>query len=140
MRWMESYMTLKSQMLDERIASPMMNMIMIIHGRRDDEYGLRELLGKSIDDMLAILFLTWSHNKEHYITIYPRSVSLLIWIERASRKFIWSGDVNNRKMVMVAWKISCALYANGQLWRSNPCVLWKCSAPLIFSCWIRTCH
>lgn len=51
----------------------------------------------------------------HSIFIYSWPVSLLKSIERASNNFIWSGDITFRKRVVVAWKHTCFLLANGSL-------------------------
>jgi hypothetical protein len=38
------------------------------------------------------------------ISIYSRPVSLLRSLEKWIKNFIWSGDINQRKLVTVAWK------------------------------------
>jgi hypothetical protein len=49
------------------------------------------------------------------ISIYSWPVSLLKSLENWSRNFIWSGDVNKRKLVTVSWKKVCTPYAEGGL-------------------------
>lgn len=51
----------------------------------------------------------------HTISIYSWPVSLLKQIEKWIKNFIWSGDVNKRKMVTVAWKKVCSNYEEGGL-------------------------
>ncbi|GAU31744.1 hypothetical protein TSUD_146310 [Trifolium subterraneum] len=47
--------------------------------------------------------------------VYTWPVSLLKTIETWSRNFIWSGDINKRKLVTVAWKYVCVPYSEGGL-------------------------
>ena len=51
----------------------------------------------------------------HCITFYSWPVSLLKEIEKWIRNFIWSGDINKRKIVTVAWKKVCKPFAKGGL-------------------------
>jgi len=51
----------------------------------------------------------------HTISIYSWPVALLRQIEKWIKNFIWSGDVNKRKMVTVAWKKVCSDYEEGGL-------------------------
>jgi len=51
----------------------------------------------------------------HTINIYSWPVSLLRDIERWMKFFIWSGDINKRKLVTVAWKKVCATFEEGGL-------------------------
>jgi len=43
----------------------------------------------------------------HTLSVYDWPVSLLKELEAVMRKFFWSGDINNRKLVTVAWKKMC---------------------------------
>jgi hypothetical protein len=49
------------------------------------------------------------------ISIYSWPTSLLREIEKWIKKFIWSGDVNKRKLITVAWKKVCYNYEEGGL-------------------------
>ncbi|PNY03176.1 ribonuclease H [Trifolium pratense] len=49
------------------------------------------------------------------ISIYAWPVSLLRDLERWIKNFIWSGDINQRKLVTVAWKKVCKPYSQGGL-------------------------
>ncbi|CAJ2640752.1 unnamed protein product [Trifolium pratense] len=49
------------------------------------------------------------------ISVYTWPVSLLKTIETWSRNFIWSGDINKRKLVTVAWKNVYVPYSEGGL-------------------------
>lgn len=51
----------------------------------------------------------------HTMSIYSWPVSLIRDIEKWLKNFIWSGDVNKRKMVIVAWKKVCASFDEGGL-------------------------
>jgi len=43
----------------------------------------------------------------HTLSVYDWPVSLLKELEEAMRNFVWSGDINKRKLVTVAWKKMC---------------------------------
>ncbi|GAU47353.1 hypothetical protein TSUD_190190 [Trifolium subterraneum] len=49
------------------------------------------------------------------ISVYSWPISLLKSIETWSRNFIWSSDINKRKLVTVAWKKICVPYSEGGL-------------------------
>jgi hypothetical protein len=49
------------------------------------------------------------------ISIYSWPISLLKGLERWIKKFIWSGDISQRKLVTVAWKKVCRPYDQGGL-------------------------
>jgi hypothetical protein len=49
------------------------------------------------------------------ISIYSWPVSILKSIELWTRNFVWSGDINKRKLVTVAWKKVCVPYDEGGL-------------------------
>ncbi|GAU35013.1 hypothetical protein TSUD_103360 [Trifolium subterraneum] len=49
------------------------------------------------------------------ITLYSWRVSLLTDIEKCVRNFIWSGDVDKRKLVTTSWKKICRPYSQGGL-------------------------
>jgi len=51
----------------------------------------------------------------HCITIYSWPVNLIKDLEKWMRKFIWSGDVNKRKLVIVAWHKVCVPTKEGGL-------------------------
>jgi hypothetical protein len=51
----------------------------------------------------------------HSITVYSWPISLLKGLERWIKNFIWSGDIYQRKLVTVAWKIFCKPYDEGGL-------------------------
>jgi len=51
----------------------------------------------------------------HSITIYSWPISLLKDVEKCVRNFIWSGDVNKRKLVTVAWHKVCKPLDEGGL-------------------------
>ncbi|GAU41845.1 hypothetical protein TSUD_177560 [Trifolium subterraneum] len=45
------------------------------------------------------------------ISLYSWSVALLKDIEKCIRNFIWSGDIDNRKLVTTSWKKNCRPYS-----------------------------
>jgi hypothetical protein len=47
------------------------------------------------------------------ITIYSWPISILKSIETWTRNFIWSGNIDQKKLVTVAWKKVCAPYEEG---------------------------
>jgi hypothetical protein len=49
------------------------------------------------------------------ITTYAWPVSILKTIEAWTRNFIWSGDINQKKLVTVAWKKVCSPFDEGGL-------------------------
>jgi hypothetical protein len=49
------------------------------------------------------------------ISIYSWPMSLLKDLERWIKNFIWSGDISQRKLVIVAWKKVCRPYDQGGL-------------------------
>ncbi|GAU35044.1 hypothetical protein TSUD_30100 [Trifolium subterraneum] len=49
------------------------------------------------------------------ISIYAWPISLLRELERWIKNFIWSGDINQRKLFTVAWKKVCKPYSQGGL-------------------------
>jgi mannosylglycoprotein endo-beta-mannosidase len=49
------------------------------------------------------------------ITIYSWPVSLLKKIEKCIRNFIWSGDIDKRKLVTTSWKKICRPFSQGGL-------------------------
>jgi ribonuclease HI len=49
------------------------------------------------------------------ISLYSWPVSLLKEVERSIRNFIWSGDIDKRKLVTVSWKKVCRPYSQGGL-------------------------
>jgi hypothetical protein len=49
------------------------------------------------------------------ISLYSWPISLLRDLERWIKNFIWSGDINQRKLVTVAWKKVCKPYSQGGL-------------------------
>ncbi|WJX71700.1 hypothetical protein P8452_55669 [Trifolium repens] len=49
------------------------------------------------------------------ISLYSWPVSLLKDLEKAIRNFIWSGDVDQRKLVTVSWKKVCRPFSQGGL-------------------------
>jgi len=51
----------------------------------------------------------------HCISIYSWPVQLIKDLERWMRNFIWSGDVNKRKLVIVAWHKVCTPFKEGGL-------------------------
>lgn len=51
----------------------------------------------------------------HTMTVYSWPISLLREIEKWIKNFIWSGDINKRKLVTVAWKKMCADLDEGGL-------------------------
>jgi len=51
----------------------------------------------------------------HTILIYSWPVSIIKYIEKWIRNFIWSGDVNKRKMVTVSWFKCCNPTSEGGL-------------------------
>ena len=51
----------------------------------------------------------------HCLTIYSWPVNLLKDLEKWMRNFIWSGDINQRKLVIVAWHRVCKPYKEGGL-------------------------
>ena len=51
----------------------------------------------------------------HSITTYSWPISLLKDLERCIKNFIWSGDINQRKLITVAWKKLYKTYDEGGL-------------------------
>ena len=51
----------------------------------------------------------------HCISIYDLPVSLIKDVEKCFRNFIWSGDIEKRKLVTVAWKNVCKKFDEGGL-------------------------
>ena len=51
----------------------------------------------------------------HTMTIFSWPISLLREMEKWIKNFIWSGDINKRKLVTVAWKKVCADIEEGGL-------------------------
>jgi hypothetical protein len=51
----------------------------------------------------------------HSISVYSWSSSLLKDVERWIRNFLWSGDVSQRKLVIVAWHKVCTPFHEGGL-------------------------
>ncbi|XP_058784485.1 uncharacterized protein LOC131659290 [Vicia villosa] len=51
----------------------------------------------------------------HSITVYAWPLSLLRDIERAFKRFIWSGDSSKSKVITVSWKNMCTPLAEGGL-------------------------
>jgi len=51
----------------------------------------------------------------HTISIYVWPVSLLKDLEKSIRNFIWSGDIDRRKLVTVSWKNLCKPIEEGGL-------------------------
>ncbi|GAU46447.1 hypothetical protein TSUD_402140 [Trifolium subterraneum] len=51
----------------------------------------------------------------HTISIYSWLASLIKEVEKLIRNFLWSGDINKRKMVTVAWKKVCKPISEGGL-------------------------
>ncbi|XP_058761210.1 uncharacterized protein LOC131634556 [Vicia villosa] len=51
----------------------------------------------------------------HTLLVYSWPVFVLKCIQRWARNFIWSGDIDKRKCVTVAWDICCRPYAQGGL-------------------------
>jgi len=51
----------------------------------------------------------------HTITVYDWHVSLIKDLEKAIRNFIWSGSIDKRKLVVVAWKKICKPTDQGEL-------------------------
>lgn len=51
----------------------------------------------------------------HCISIYTWPVNLIKILERWIRNFIWSGDINKRKLVTVAWHKVCTPLKEGGL-------------------------
>ncbi len=49
----------------------------------------------------------------HSISIYSWPVALIKDLEKWMRYFIWSGDVNKRKLVSVAWHKICSPQKEG---------------------------
>jgi hypothetical protein len=49
------------------------------------------------------------------LSIYARPVSLLKDLERWIKNFIWSGDIDQKKLVTVAWKKVCKPISEGGL-------------------------
>jgi hypothetical protein len=49
------------------------------------------------------------------ITLYSWPTSLIKNIEKFVRNFIWSGDVDKRKLVTISWKKVCRPYSQGGL-------------------------
>ncbi|PNX70395.1 hypothetical protein L195_g057350, partial [Trifolium pratense] len=55
----------------------------------------------------------------HCISIYNWPASIIKDIEKWIRNFIWSGHVNKKKLVTVAWKNVCKPYSEGDLGLSS---------------------
>jgi len=55
----------------------------------------------------------------HCITIYSWPVMLLKDLEKRMRNFIWSGNINQRKLVIVAWNKVCRPFKEGGLGIKN---------------------
>jgi len=51
----------------------------------------------------------------HCLTIYSWPVNLLKDLEKWMRNFIWSGDINQRKLVTITWHKVCKPYKEGGL-------------------------
>jgi len=51
----------------------------------------------------------------HTMTVYSWPISILRDIEKLIKKFIWSGDIDKRKLVTVAWKKVCVDLDEGGL-------------------------
>lgn len=51
----------------------------------------------------------------HSISIYSWPISLLKDLERCIKNFIWSGEINKRKLITVAWKKVCKPLNEGGL-------------------------
>ena len=51
----------------------------------------------------------------HTISIYAWPVSLLKDLKKCIRNFIWSGDIEKRKLVTVSWKKVCRPFDEGDL-------------------------
>jgi hypothetical protein len=51
----------------------------------------------------------------HTFSVYSWPVSLIKDLERWMRNFIWSGDVNQRKLVTVSWEKVCSSFKEGGL-------------------------
>jgi hypothetical protein len=49
------------------------------------------------------------------ISIYSWHVSLLKELEKCIRNFIWSGDIEKRKLVTISWKKLCRPLSQGGL-------------------------
>jgi hypothetical protein len=49
------------------------------------------------------------------LTLYSWPVALLKEVEKCIRNFIWSGDIDKRKLVTVAWEKLCRPYSQGGL-------------------------
>jgi hypothetical protein len=49
------------------------------------------------------------------ITLYSWPASMIKKIEKDVKNFIWSGDVDKRKLVTVAWKKICRTFSQGGL-------------------------
>lgn len=49
------------------------------------------------------------------MSVYSWPISLINKIEGACKNFIWNGNSNQRKMVMIAWKKVCQPKASGGL-------------------------
>lgn len=45
----------------------------------------------------------------HYLLVYSWLSYLLKYIERWTRNFVWSGDINSSKLVTISWKLCCKL-------------------------------
>ncbi|CAI8618076.1 unnamed protein product [Vicia faba] len=69
----------------------------------------------------------------HTMMIYSWPVSLLRFIERWSRNFIWSGDTDSRKLVTVAWKYCCKKKETGGLGLKSFVVLKEAAG--LLNCW-----
>lgn len=56
----------------------------------------------------------------HSMAVYSWPVSLLKEIEKWTRNFIWSGNIEKRKLVTVAWHKLCKPYDEGGLGLRSP--------------------
>lgn len=51
----------------------------------------------------------------HYISVYNLSANIISNIERWMRNFIWSGNMDKKKLVTLAWKKCCSMFSEGGL-------------------------
>lgn len=51
----------------------------------------------------------------HSLRVYSLPKSLLLVVAKAMRNFIWSGSVENRKMISISWGMACKPVSNGGL-------------------------
>jgi len=51
----------------------------------------------------------------YYIIIHAWAISLIKQFERCMRNFLWSGDLNNGKLVAVSWKVVCSPVKEGSI-------------------------